>query len=455
MQDLRWSGLLIMMACAGCTQTAREPVKAELSEVVVAQPIPRSITDYEEFTGHTDAIKSVQIKAQVTGYLLKKDFQDGQEVREGELLYEIDDRTYKTALDSAESMVAQGEAHRARLERDYRRAAHLFERAAIGKQEFDLITSNLAEAEAQLGAARARLDTAKLNMSFTRVRAPMAGQLSRTLVDPGNLVRQNNTILNDIVSTAQLYAYFDISADAMERVNRVIGEGRVGGKDNKEVDVLVGTSVDADRYEDATSTLRDLQTELKKTVRTLEDLEKTPEPTPIQRDQIKRLPAEIDRRKKEIAEREKEKPAEFPYRGKVNFAENKLDAATGTLRVRGTIDNPAPASILSPGLFVRIRLPIGEPHNSLLIAEDSIGSDQGRSFVYVVSAAGEVEYRPIEVGERFEGEAGTKLRAIRSGIQANERFIQDSDAIRRVRPGAKVRVLESKKAEVASIASAS
>jgi RND family efflux transporter MFP subunit len=434
MRELKWSGLILLAACVGCEPAVPEPPKAELSEVVVATPTPRDVTDYEEFTGHTDAIKSVLIKARVTGYLLKKDFEDGQDVKQGDVLYEIDDRIYKAALDSAEAMVAQGEAHRARLTRDYHRASNLFQRAAIGKQEFDLITSDLAEAEAQLGASKAQLETARLNMSFTRVQAPMSGQLSRTLVDPGNLVRQDNTILNDIVSTDQLYAYFDISVDAMERVSRVIGEGRVGTKDNKEVPVEVGTSVDADRFEDARSHLRDLQDEIGRLVGSVKVL-KEPE-------KKQKAVADLEARRKRLAEEEKLLPQEFPYKGLVNFSENKLDAATGTLRVRGIIDNPAPASILAPGLFVRVRLPIGDPHPSLLIPEDSIGSDQGRRFVYVIDPRDEVEYRPIEVGERYEGDAGTKLRAIRTGLQAGERFIQDSDALRRVRPGARVKVLQ-------------
>jgi RND family efflux transporter MFP subunit len=434
MRELKWSGLILLAACVGCEPAVPEPPKAELSEVVVATPTPRDVTDYEEFTGHTDAIKSVLIKARVTGYLLKKDFEDGQDVKQGDVLYEIDDRIYKAALDSAEAMVAQGEAHRARLTRDYHRASNLFQRAAIGKQEFDLITSDLAEAEAHLGASKAQLETARLNMSFTRVQAPMSGQLSRTLVDPGNLVRQDNTILNDIVSTDQLYAYFDISVDAMERVSRVIGEGRVGTKDNKEVPVEVGTSVDADRFEDARSHLRDLQDEIGRLVGSVKVL-KEPE-------KKQKAVADLEARRKRLAEEEKLLPQEFPYKGLVNFSENKLDAATGTLRVRGIIDNPAPASILAPGLFVRVRLPIGDPHPSLLIPEDSIGSDQGRRFVYVIDPRDEVEYRPIEVGERYEGDAGTKLRAIRSGLQAGERFIQDSDALRRVRPGARVKVLQ-------------
>ena len=490
-----WSSLILVAVGVGCGGIAIDPIKSDPTMVAVARPEPRDVTDYEEFTGHTDAILSVQIKARVTGYLLKKDFQDGQDVKAGDVLYEIDARPYKTALDSAEAMVAQGEAHKTRLAADYVRASNLFQKAVIGKQEFDLISSNLAEADAQLGASKAQLENARLNMSFTQVRAPMAGQLSRTLVDPGNLIRQDSTILNDIVSTEELYVYFDISTDAMERVSQVIEQGRVGGIDNKKVKVVVGTSLDADRYEDDMRGLRDIgeeikllegrkkklpaeaEAEVKKLASDAEaQMKKTAdaqrasgEKVASDVDAIKaKLAADVEGRKKKLeadiadndrargskrtllAAREKDVHPEFPYDGEVNFSENKLDAATGTLRVRGVIKNPAPASILSPGLFVRVRLPIGEAHRALLVAEDAIGSDQGRSFVYVVTPKDEVEYRPIELGGLFEGKVGRKLRVIRKGIEDGERFIQDSETIRRVRPGAKVKV-DMQSVEVAAV----
>ena len=371
MHSTRWLVILLVSGSVGhvgCEQARTATVPRERTEVVIGSPTVREVTDYEEFTGHTDAILSVQIRARVTGYLVKKDFEDGQEVHEGDILYEIDDRPYKTTLERAEAMVAQGEAHRARLEADYRRAANLFERAAIGKQEFDLISSNFAEAEAELGASKAQLDIARLNMSFTKVRAPMAGQLSRTLVDPGNLIRQDDTILNDIVSADKLYVYFDLNEQAMQRVHSLIDQGRVESGPSKEVPVLVGLSDEE----------------------------------------------------------------EFPYKGVVNFSENKLDAATGTLRVRGIIDNPRPW-VLSPGLFVRVRLPIGAPHPALLVRDESISSDQGRSFVYVVDQDDAVVYRPVEIGPTFQG-----LREIKNGLEADERIVVDGDGVRRIRPGVKV-----------------
>ncbi len=365
----RFVGLLLVCSwTAGCGVPEAVEVKSDPTNVVIAQPTFREVTDYEEFTGHTDAILSVQVRARVTGYLLKRVFQEGAEVHQGDLLYEIDDRPYKAALDSAEAAVALNEAHRNRLEADHKRASNLFQRGAIGKQEFDLINGDFAEAEAAVGVSQAQLDVARLNMSFTKVRAPMDGQISRTLVDPGNLIRQDDTILTDIVAADRLYVYFDLNDEAMRRVQGLIDQGRVEKGPGKEVPVLVGLSDEE----------------------------------------------------------------EFPYKGLVNFSENKLDAATGTLRVRGEIVNPRPW-VLSPGLFVRVRLPIGAPHPAVLVAEDAVGSDQGRRFVYVVNPDDEVVYRPVDVGPTYGS-----MRAIRNGLSRGDRIIVNAEGLRRVRPGSKV-----------------
>ena len=370
MNDKRQVAALLVccFGIVGCEPPKSLSIASEATSVVIAKPTLREVTDYEEFTGHTDAILSVEVRARVTGYLVKRDFQEGEEVRQGDLLYEIDDRPYKTALDGAESKVALSEAHRSRLEADYKRASNLFQRGAIGKQEFDLINGNYAEADAAVAVDRAQLDVARLNMSFTKVRAPMGGQISRTLVDPGNLIRQDNTLLTDIVAADNLYVYFDLNDEAMQRVRGLIDQGRVETGPGKEVPVLVGLSDDET----------------------------------------------------------------FPYKGMVNFSENKLDAATGTLRVRGEIANPRPW-VLSPGLFVRVHLPIGEPHPAVLVADGAVGSDQGRRFVYVVGPEDEVVYRPVDLGPAYGS-----LRAIRNGLSRDERIIGDADSLRRVRPGSKV-----------------
>jgi RND family efflux transporter MFP subunit len=395
-------GLACSLSVAGCEPPKNaDPVAKVATNVLVRQPVVEEVRDFEEFTGHTDAILSVEIKSRVTGYLMKKNFQDGDDTHEGDILYEIDDRPYRAALESSQSSLLQAESHLQRVELDFKRATNLFQSASIHKEEFDLQSSNYAQAKAALGVAKASLDTARLNMEYTRIRSPMSGQLSRTLVDPGNLIRQDTTILNDIVKADKLYVYFDLNEEGMQRVSDLIKLGRIDSKNGEQFEVEVGTSVDLDRHDDALGRLRDLTAQLKKAG-------------------------------KKPAPRVEQVPDEFPYKGLVNFSENTLDAATGTLRVRGIINNPAPF-ILSPGLFVRVRLPIGKPHSEVLVKNEAIGSDQGRSFVYVIDQDDEVVYRPVVLGASFK-----KGRAIKEGLKANERVMVDPDEIRRVRPGAKV-----------------
>jgi RND family efflux transporter MFP subunit len=400
----------LALTVQGCGEPVRsETVASPATDVMVSQPTVEEVTDYEEFTGHTDAIKSVTIMSRATGYLISKHFKDGDDVKEGDLLYEIDDRTYRAALEGAQSSLLQAEAHFNRLDADFRRAKNLFQGANIGKQEFDLTSSNYAEAKAAVGVAKASLETASQNISYTKIHAPMSGTISRTLVDPGNLIRQEVTILNDIVKTDELYVYFDLNEQGMQRVSELIQQGRVGQKNGEHYGVEVGTSVDQDNYDNALGHYNDLKAILKR--------QKVKDPKLVE--QLKAAKAMI--------------PDEFPFKGEVNFSENTLDAATGTLRVRGIIKNPPPY-FLTPGLFVRVRLPYGSPHPVTLIPEEAIASDQGRGYVYVVDPnENEVVYRPVVTGPDFNN-----LRSIREGLKPEEQIIIDPDAIRRVRPGAKV-----------------
>ena len=156
----------------GCERPQPKTAAPKPPLVMVATPTSEYITDYEDFTGRTDAIYSVEIRARVTGYLDKVHFKDGDDVKEGDLLFEIDPRLYKADFDRAAATVSQNEAHLKRLDADYNRAKKLLERGGIGREEFDKIFGDRSEAEASVGVSKAALDYAKFNDEFTRVRAP-------------------------------------------------------------------------------------------------------------------------------------------------------------------------------------------------------------------------------------------------------------------------------------------
>jgi membrane fusion protein, multidrug efflux system len=318
------------LAGSGCSSTkANEKAKQPPPEVYVKSPTFQVVTDYEEFIGHTEAVNTVQVMARVTGYLDKVNFQDGDEVEKGALLFQVDDRPYKAEHERMLATLEQGKARLARLTNDHNRANLLLARNAIGKEEFDLINGNFEEGKATVGVYTASLDRARLDLDFTQVIAPISGRLSRRMVDPGNLVKADTTILTSIVSLDPMYVYFDIDERTILKLRRLIAEGKIKSRTEAVLPVLVGLS--------------------------------------------------------------DEPEANHP--GTINFTDNKVVSSTGTLQVRGVIPNPKPR-MLSPGLFVRIRLPVGLSHRSIMIDEQAIMPEQSTKYVYVVKSTLDTDKDP-------------------------------------------------------------
>ena len=367
------------MLAAGCERPQVKVGDVPPEEVLISMPTTDEVTDYEDFIGHTDAIYSVDIRARVNGYLDKVNFNDGDEVEKGATLFEIDSRPYKATFDNAMAMVEQAKAHFDRTTKDHNRAVALLERNAIGREEFDRIQGDYAESKATIGAVKATMETAQLNLDWTKVTSPISGLISRRLVDPGNLVKADDTLLSNIVSLDPIYVYFDIDERTLLKIRRLIAEGRVKSRREAELPVLIGLA---------------------------------DEPN-------------------------------FPHTGIINFSDNKVDAATGTLRLRGIIANPKPR-LFSPGLFVRIRLPVGVPHQSVLISEQAVGTDQGRKFVYVVRSS---KVKDKKTNQEREAEVvfsqDVKVGALNNGLRVIDKGIALGDRVvvsglQRVRPGKEV-----------------
>lgn len=374
LSTLAAGGLAAFVLAAGCERAQPKLRAPEPPMVSVALPVTEYVTDYEEFTGRTEAVYSIDIRARVTGYLQKVPPVDGAEVNKGDLLFEIDPRPYKAELARMEATLAQNEAHLKRLDADFRRVSNLFGRGNVAREEFDKTAGDRAEAEAAVGIAIASRDLAQLNESFTRVEAPISGRLSRRQVDPWNLVKADETTLTTIVSLDPLYVYFDIDERTMLKLRRLIQEGRMQSREEGQIPIEAGLSDET-------------------------DADGTPH---------------------------------FPHKGVINFSENKVDPNTGTLRVRASIDNPKPGPtkprVLSPGLFIRVRLPVGKPRKSMMIPEQAVGTDQGRKFIYVVGDDNKVVYRPVTVGKMQSGK-----RVIEGNLRADERVVVSG--LQRVRPG--------------------
>ncbi len=362
---------LILVGCGNPPADETPPPPAVTASVAVEA----DVTDYNYFTGRTEAVESVQVRAHAWGYLDKINFKEGAEVKKGDVLFKIDPRSYNAILAQAEANLKQTEAHRLSLAdtfaRDRASPAATPEAVRIQDQ------GNLAEAEAAVGSARAARDAARLNVTYTDVLAPISGRVSRAMVTEGNLIQSGEmggTVLTSIVSLDPVYAYFGIDDLTFLRVNRLIREGKI--KEASDALPLVSLG---------------------------------------------------------MADEEG-----FPHDGRIDFVDNRVDASTGTMQARGVFPNKDRS--LTPGLFVRIRLPQGGSHKALLIADRAVDTDQGQKIVYVVDKENVAEKRAVGLGGLHDG-----LREIESGLKPGEQVIVDG--IQRVRGGVKV---EAKFVDMAS-----
>src|SRR5580765_2522697 len=234
----------LCLALTGCASTASEPLVAAPPPVTVSYPVEREVTDYADFTARAAAVDSVELRARVSGYLDRVNFKEGALVKKGDLLFEIDPRTYQVLLQNAEGHLAGVEAHAQRLQADLGRAQRLVSTRTIGKEEYDRIAGDSREAAASRAAAQAAVDRAQLDLGFTKVTAPVSGRISRYFVTVGNLVQAGDltggTLLTTIVSVDPMYAYFDVDEHTVLRVKQLIREGKATSARDGEVTVGLG-----------------------------------------------------------------------------------------------------------------------------------------------------------------------------------------------------------------------
>jgi RND family efflux transporter MFP subunit len=360
---------LIAAIAAGCQKGPQAAPSAASSVVPVSHPVTRLVTESVEYTGRADAVETVGIKARATGYLVRTPFAEGTEVKKGDLLFEIDPRPYQAQLDQAESQVQVAEAQAVLAQASYRRVKGLTGMSAVSPQEVDQAKAAADAAEAQVRAAKATAELYRLNLGYTKVTSPIDGQVSRYYYTVGNLVSQDQTLLTTVVSTDPMYAYFDMDERTVLRIRTAINQGKVQPKGvGNDLPVLMGLE-----GEDG-----------------------------------------------------------FPHKGTVNFVNNVVNPSTGTIAIRGLFPNPKPENgrrLLSPGMFVRIRLPIGQAHQAVLVVDRAIGSDQGLKYVYVIDAENKVRYRRVKTGP-LEDDG---LRVIEEGLKADEMVAVG--AIQQLRPG--------------------
>lgn len=354
-----------LAALAGCNRAETKATAPPPQKVLYVTPVQNEVTEYEEFTGRTAATEVIELRARVSGYLDEVLFDDGADVKEGKVLFEIDDRPFVAEEARTAAAIKQFEARSSRLSRQLKRADELFAKQAISQDEYETIKFDLAESDASLNAAKAQHDIAKLNLQFTKVTAPISGRIGRRMVDPGNLVTADVTPLATIIPLDEVYVYFDMDERTVLKLRRLADGGMTKPADKSDVQIDIALA-DSD---------------------------------------------------------------EFILKGSINFLDNQIDPATGTLRVRATVKNPD--GLLSPGLFVRLRYPIGKPAKQWMIPEESIGSDQGQPIVYVIDK-GEKVVKDAETGAEMKksvdmiytkritvGPQVGNMRVVRDGLESD------------------------------------
>lgn len=335
-----------LLAAAGCTRQAATPPPA-VSEVVVTSPRAAEVPEYLEVTGRIDAELVVDIRSRITGYLTKVAFRDGQFVSKGDPLYEIDVRPYAAELAAAAGTVERllGEQRFLKVQVD--RFEKLVGKGAASQQEFDSYTAKLEENDGSLAAARAQHEAARLNVEFCSIAAPITGQISRTQLQVGNLITQDTTTLSTIVSIDPIFVYFNVDEPTFVRMMAHAREsGRGPGVGGGETVVDVGLVDDVGRT--------------------------------------------------------------YPHRSRVDFLNNQVDTKTATITMRGRLPNPYSADpaaprppLFRPGMFARVRLPLGDAVERLFVPEAAVGSNQDRKILWVVGADDTASAREVTVGQKL------------------------------------------------------
>jgi RND family efflux transporter MFP subunit len=362
---LNGAALLLALAFAGAPAQAQMG-PGGLPPVTVAKPVVKDIVEQDEFTGRFEAVDQVELRARVAGYLEAVRFRDGQIVREGDLLFVIDKRPYQATLRRAEAAVTAAQTRVDFARGDLERYERLARSGTAPERQLEQARQSFQQAQADIAALRADIETARLNLSFTDIRSPITGRIGRKLVSEGNLVAADQTLLATVVSTDPIHFYFDLDERSYIAYARSAAAGGMPtGRNGDGIDVTAGL---------------------------------------------------LDER-------------DLPRKGRMEFLDNRIDPATGTMRARATFENKD--GLLTPGLFGRVRVPGSAPFKGVLIPDEAIVSDQDRRFVWTVAEDGTVAARAVRPGPRIDG-----YRVVRNGLDGSETIVVAG--LQRVRPGARV-----------------
>jgi RND family efflux transporter MFP subunit len=331
----------------------------------------RDVTAYQDFTGRTSSVQRAEVRARVPGFLQRMNFAPGDMVKKGQLLFLIEPEPYQAQRDQAEAALKSAEANRDRAQSDLERLEEAIKTNAVSQQDVTRARAELSQAEAAVLNSAALLAQAKIQLAYTEVRSPVAGKVDRNLVDLGNLVGQGEaTLLTTVVQVDPLWVYFDLPETIVLQMLADLRKMGIkfteeGARPDTEglLKFFVGTQVDEG----------------------------------------------------------------FPHEGYLDFLSNAVNAATGTVEVRGVVPNDH--QLLLPGVFVRVRVPGRLLSDAILVSERAIGTDLGGKYVMVVGEENMVEQRYIELGPREDD----GFVVVIDGLEGDEEYIVNG--LLRARPG--------------------
>jgi len=368
--------LALALACfiASCGERQQQGGAPPPPTVAVAKPIKRTVFDFDEYVGRFTAINSVEVRGRVSGYLDKLHFKDGQLVKQGDLLFTIDKRPFQNTLDQARANLVQAQSNVAYTEADYTRGQALVRDKTITDQTFEQRAQAFRNAKASVTANEAAVRQAELDLEFTELRAPVNGRIGDRRVSPGNLVTGgtsgNTTMLATIVSIDPIYFEFTFDEASYLRYERLAKKG-----------------------EDIASRNASVQVALKL----------------------------IDE-------------SDFDHEGRMDFVDNVIERATGTIRGRAVFANPS--EVFTPGMFARVRVPGSPPYEGLLVPDIAVGTEQARRYVVVVDDQDTARIKYVTLGQL----TSDGLRVIKEGLGPDDRVVVNG--LMQARPGTKVHAEE-------------
>jgi multidrug efflux system membrane fusion protein len=340
-KKLTWATAMAVLLLNGCGHSTGNQAAPPPPEVSVAQVLEKQVKDWDEFTGRLQAVESVEIRPRVSGYIDKVAFTEGSLVKQGDPLFVIDPRPYQADYDRASADLKRYKTALELARVELTRVQHLKDSGAVSQEELDERKSTVAQAEANVGASQASLESASLNLNWTRVTSPIAGRVSRAEVTRGNLVTggsNGGTLLSTVVSIDPIYLYFDADEQSFLRYTQMArsGDKQSVGREARNP-VMVGLA-----NEDG-----------------------------------------------------------FPHEGTVDFVDNALNPQTGTIRARAVLQNKD--GRFTPGLFARVQLLGNGEYSAILIEDRAVNTDQSQKYVLVLGADNKIEYRKVTLGRVVDG----------------------------------------------------